>query len=81
MKLIKKLGAGLLLAAMVSAMSVPVQAAGVVDYDSITEAMQTDYSQAAQLPLTGWFSRTFEDGSPASSPSSDSPQQMTAYFG
>ncbi len=31
------------------------------DFDSITK-LDTDWSQAAQLPLTGYFTRTFEDG-------------------
>ena len=31
------------------------QAADAVDYDSVTDPVETDFSQAAQLPLTGWF--------------------------
>ncbi len=34
---------------------------GAVDLDSI-ENLEKDFSQAAQLPLTGWFTKSFEDG-------------------
>ena len=33
-----------------------------VDFDSYTEALDYDYSQAAQLPLTGWFTKTVSEG-------------------
>ena len=64
MRYLHKLGLSLLLTAVMAAAAVPAAAeeAGPVDFDSFTEALATDYSQAAQLPLTGWFSRTFEDG-------------------
>ena len=42
-----------------SAMAAPTS---TVDLDSITEALATDYSQAAQLPLTGWFTKTVSEG-------------------
>ncbi len=43
-------------------LAAPASAAEAVDFDSFTEPLQTDYSQAAQLPLTGWFTKSFEDG-------------------
>ena len=62
MSFFKKFGMGLLALTVAAAMAIPAAAAEVVDYDSITENLETDFTQAAQLPLTGWFSRTFEDG-------------------
>ncbi len=63
-KFAKVLSAAVLSAALAigTLFAAPANAAEVVDYDSFTEALETDFSQAAQLPLTGWFSRTFEDG-------------------
>lgn len=48
-----------LLAMVLPAYSAPIS---VLDLDSYTEALEIDYSQAAQLPLTGWFTKSFEDG-------------------
>ena len=46
------------------AMSLPAYSAptSAVNLDSYTEAPATDYSQAAQLPLTGWFTKTLDGG-------------------
>ena len=45
-------------------MSLPAYSAptSAVNLDSYTEAPATDYTQAAQLPLTGWFTKTLDDG-------------------
>ena len=55
----------LLLCALLSALCALPAAAGVpapTDLDSITQPLTTDYSQAAQLPLTGYFTKSFPDG-------------------
>ena len=39
-----------------------VQAAEVGDFDQFETALETDFTQAAQLPLTGWYEKNFEDG-------------------
>ena len=45
-------------------MSLPAYSAptSAVNLDSYTEAPATDYTQAAQLPLTGWFTKTLDGG-------------------
>ncbi len=54
----------LLCAMILLAMAFPAYSAQIsaVDLDSYTEAPATDYSQAAQLPLTGLFTKALDGG-------------------
>ncbi|MDD6211823.1 MAG: PHB depolymerase family esterase, partial [Clostridiales bacterium] len=72
MKMSKKIFASLLTMVMMLVMASSVFAAGMSsgstqkaasyqDMDAITE-MTIDYTQSAQIPLDGWYSKTFEDG-------------------
>ena len=63
-KLARILPAAVLSAALAvgTLFAAPANAAEVVDYDSFTEALETDYSQAAQLPLTGYFKKNVAEG-------------------
>ena len=65
--IMKRFGVAMLMITMLLAMTGTAFAAkkakvpAAVDYDTV-EVLEKDFSQAAQLPLTGWFEKSFEDG-------------------